>query len=302
MQKDLEQRWQQIKQCWHNPLFWLVVLLMFVNWLLEAKKWQVLLLPLQQLSLGTAFKAVLAGCSITMLTPNRIGEYGGRILYVKEHNRLQAISLTILGSMSQLMITLIIGTAGLLIMQYHSADDAGTFKMLPAIFSNTLLAISIFFTLGLILVYLRINFIIALLKKIPFLKKALKYMLVLEQVSRKQLLRIVVLSGIRYLVFILQYMLLLQVMAVTVNPFLCFWLLSIFYLIMVLAPTIGFTEFPIRATASVQLFALYSTNILGIQAAALGIWLLNIVVPAILGSFLILGIKINQDKNDNSIP
>jgi hypothetical protein len=300
-QTDLEQRLQQIKQCWHNPLFWLVVVLMFFNWALEAKKWQVLLQPLQQFSLLTAFKAVMAGCSITMLTPNRIGEYGGRVMYVKENYRLQAISLTILGSMSQLMVTLLVGTTGLIILQYYSADDAGTFKMLPAIFNNTLLAVSIFFTLGLILVYLRLTFIITLMEKVRFLKKILKHALVLEQFSRKQLLRIFVLSLIRYLVFILQYMLLLHVMNVDVNPFLCFWLLSIFYLIMVLAPTIGFTELPVRATASVQLFALYSTNIIGIQAAALGIWLINLVIPAILGSFLILGIKINKE-HDNSIP
>ncbi len=300
-QTDLEQRWQQIKQCWQNPLFWLVVVLMFFNWALEARKWQVLLQPLQQFSLLTAFKAVMAGCSITMLTPNRIGEYGGRIMYVKENFRLQAISLTILGSISQLMVTLLAGTTGLIILQYYSADDAGTFKMLPVLFSNTLLAISIFFTLGLILVYLRISFIITLMKKVGFLKKILKYVFVLEQFSRKQLLRIFVLSLIRYLVFILQYMLLLHIMDVTVNPFLCFWLLSIFYLIMVLAPTIGFTELPVRAAASVQLFALYSTNIIGIQAAALGIWLINLVIPAILGSLLILGIKINKE-NDSSIP
>ncbi|MEO7265689.1 MAG: lysylphosphatidylglycerol synthase transmembrane domain-containing protein [Ferruginibacter sp.] len=300
-QTDLEQRWQQIKQCWYNPLFWLVVVLMFFNWALEAKKWKVLIEPLQKLSLLAAFKAVMAGCSITMLTPNRIGEYGGRIMYVKENFRLQAISLTILGSISQLMVTLLAGTAGLIILQYYSANDAGTFKMLPVLFSNTLLAISIFFTLGLILVYLRISFIITLMKMVGFLKKILKHVFVLEQFSRKQLLRIFVLSLIRYLVFILQYMLLLHVMDVSVNPFLCFWLLSVFYLIMVLAPTIGFTELPVRATASVQLFTLYSTNIIGIQAAALGIWLINLVIPAILGSFLILGIKINKE-NENSIP
>ena len=99
--------------------------------------------------------------------------------------------------------------------------------------------------------------------------------------------------------FILQYMLLLSVMEVEISYLLSFWLLTIFYLIMVMAPTIGFTELPLRATASVEIFKLYSPNILGIQAAALGIWLINLVLPAIIGSILILGIKITKENEAN---
>ena len=53
---------------------------------------------------------------------------------------------------------------------------------------------------------------------------------------------------------------------------------------------------PIRAKASIELMQLYSTNILGIQTAALGIWIINLVIPALIGSLLILSIKIVKDK------
>ena len=65
---------------------------------------------------------------------------------------------------------------------------------------------------------------------------------------------------------------------------------------MALAPTIGFTELPIRAAASVELLNLFSSNVIGIQAASLGIWLINLVVPAVAGSILIFGIKIMKEK------
>ena len=71
---------------------------------------------------------MLAGCSITMLTPNRIGEYGGRIMYVQEQHRLKAISLTILGSISQLTITMFMGTTGLAILKFGSIADKTLFK------------------------------------------------------------------------------------------------------------------------------------------------------------------------------
>jgi hypothetical protein len=98
------------------------------------------------------------------------------------------------------------------------------------------------------------------------------------------------------MVFILQYLLMLRVMNVDVSMGMGFWLLTIFYLVMTVAPTIGFIELPVRALASVELFRIYSNNILGIQAAALSIWMINLVLPAIIGSLLILGIKIMKER------
>lgn len=293
-QDDLAGRWAQIRSCWEHPYFWLVILLMLVNWSLEARKWQILLEPLQQLNLWQSIKSVLAGCSITMLTPNRMGEYGGRILFIDEEKRLRAISLNVIGSISQLLVTFIMGTIGLILLQFYSLDETGAFNMLPEIFSRTLLAISVLICLAILSTYFLLPQLVHRLKKFGFLSKFLRHIAVIQGVERKQLLRIFILSFIRYMVFILQYQLLLYVMNVTVNPILSFWLLSVFYLVMALAPTIGFTELPVRATASVELFALYSNNILGIQAAALAIWIINLVLPAVMGSFLILGIKMNR--------
>ena len=63
--------------------FWAVIVMVFINWGLEARKWQVLLEPIQKMSFIRAFKSVLGGLALSLNTPNRMGEYGGRILYVK---------------------------------------------------------------------------------------------------------------------------------------------------------------------------------------------------------------------------
>lgn len=88
----------------------------------------------------------------------------------------------------------------------------------------------------------------------------------------------------------------LNVLDVNVSIHICFWLLTIFYLIMAIAPTIGFIELPVRAAASIELFKLFSENIVGIQAAAFGIWIINLVLPAIMGSIMIFGIKILKER------
>lgn len=265
---------------------------MFVNWGLEAKKWQLLISPLQKLSWLNSFKSVLAGCSVTMLTPNRIGEYGGRILFIEEQNRIKAISVTILGSISQLLVTFVVGSCGLIFFNYTDT----TANKIPWLISDSLVFLSICVTVILALIYFRFKAIVPLMERFALLKNLVKHLNVLDFFGGKQLLRILLFSFIRYIIFILQYVLLLNVLDVDVSIFLSFWLLTVFYLVLAVAPTIGFIELPVRAAASLELFKLYSENIVGIQAAAFGIWIINLVLPAVIGSILIFGIKILKDR------
>ncbi len=293
-QPDLEIRWLQIKSGLHGTGFWIVVALMLVNWGIEARKWQVLVQHVQHFSFIKAFKSVLSGCSITMLTPNRIGEYGGRILYVDEGNRIKAISLTIVGSMSQLLVTMIMGCAGLFFLRFFSHNQA----VLPEHWGDVLIYLSVTITVVLSLFYLRIGWLVRTMEKVPALQKAVTHIKVLDEFDNIQLIRIFSLSLGRYMVFVLQYLLLLNVMQVELGAVEGFWLIAVFYLLLALAPSIGFIELPLRVSACWAILKYFTANELGVSATALGIWLINLVVPAIIGSLLILSIKIVKDKNE----
>lgn len=274
----------------------MVILLMLANWGIETRKWQLLVNHVQAFSFGRALKSVLAGCSVTMLTPNRIGEYGGRILYVKEEHRIKAISLTLVGSLSQLLVTMVMGCIGLLYLRYLSHNNSSLGKVLPEFWGDVLIYLSIGLTVLLLLFYLRLGWLVRTLEKLPSFQKVVNHIRVLDEFDDRSLLQILFLSFIRYMVFIAQYVLLLQVMQIDIALVLCFWLLSIFYLVMAVAPTIGFVDLPIRVSASWAIFKAFTTNELGVGTASLGIWLINIVLPAIVGSLLILSVKIVKEK------
>lgn len=293
-QPDLPQRWEQIKESCYNWKFWMVMILMLLNWGIEARKWQVLVQHVQRFSLWKAFKSVLSGCSITMLTPNRIGEYGGRILYVEDGNRIKAISLTIVGSISQFLVTMIMGCLGLFYLRFFSQTQ----PVLPALWGDVLIYLSVTITLVSSLFYLRIGWLVRMMEKVPALQKVVTHIRVLDEFDNIQLIRIFSLSLGRYMVFVLQYLLLLQVMQVDVVMITGFWLIAVFYLVMAVAPTIGFVELPLRVGACWAILKFYTSNELGVSAAALGIWLINLVIPAVIGSLLILSIKIVKDKNE----
>ena len=68
-----------------GPQAWklvLVILLMFVNWGIEAKKWQVLMSSIQKVSFLRAYRAIFSGQALAFNTVNRIGDFAGRAVFL----------------------------------------------------------------------------------------------------------------------------------------------------------------------------------------------------------------------------
>jgi hypothetical protein len=282
------------QQSW---MIWVVLLLMLVNWGVEARKWQVLVMGLEDIGWWKAFKATVAGVAFAMNTPNRIGEYGGRVLYLQEGNRIRGVSLTLVGSISQLLVTLIAGCGGLIFLLNTSGSataitEAGQHGLWIKIILNIIAVVAV---LGLI-VYFRLSWLIKLIDKIPAFYKLVTHIEILEELSFGILLRVLSLSFLRYCVFVVQYILMIQLMQVEVTVWQAFWLVSVVFLILAVVPTIALAEIGIRGKVGLKLFGLFSMNNLGIITASVGIWFINLVIPSLLGSILIFRIKIFKNK------
>ena len=276
--------------------FWSVILMVFINWGVEARKWQILIQPVQKMNFITAYKSVLTGVTLSINTPNRIGEYGGRILYVKDGSRIKAISLSIAGSISQLIITLIMGCIGLFYLLNYKLEHNEHVMGLSYFWIETLLFLSIFICLLLILFFFRLSWLIKLVEKIPAMEKYVQYINVLEVFTPKLLLRLLSLSLFRYITFVLQYILLLQVLNVAILWYEGFPVISILFLVLAVIPSFAIADLGIRGTFSSALLGLYSTNQVGILGTTFGIWFANLFIPALIGSVLILSIKFFKEK------
>ena len=276
--------------------FWTVITLVFLNWGLEAKKWKLLITPIQKMSFITALKSVLTGLTFSLNTPNRIGEYGGRILYVKEGSRIKAISLSIAGSISQLIITLLMGCGGLINWLFFQTRPPALLMGLPVFWIEILCFMSATATAILILFFFRLSWLIKLVERIPAAEKIVPYINVLEEFTPKLLLRLLSLSFFRYLVFVIQYILLLQVLQVEILWINAFWIISVLFLVLAIVPSFAIADLGIRGKLSTELLSIYSANAIGIIGTTFGIWLINLFIPALLGSILILSIKFIKEK------
>ena len=265
-------------------------MLMLVNWGIEARKWQLAIRGIQRIPFKRAFKAIFTGTTLAFFTPNRMGEYMGRILYINEGKRIQAIAITIVCSMAQLLVTLTGGIAGLLFLKKAivSSSDSGS----TAAWINISVIIIAVIVLMLTLLYFRLERITKLVRRSLRVKKYVDYIEVLDKFNATILLRILSLCLLRYGVFVLQYFLFFQLFKVEVNWWQTFWSVSVVFLILAIIPSIALlSELGIRWKASIDLVALFSNNITGILATSLAIWIINLVIPALIGSLLILGIK-----------
>ena len=274
--------------------FWMVILFVFVNWGLEARKWQVLMQVLQPISFITAFKAVLCGVTFSLNTPNRIGEYGGRILFVEEGKRIKAITLSIAGGMAQLIITMLMGCLGLLylILKPHTTE---LIMGISAFWLRIFLYGSLLGTVIFIFFFFRMGWLIRLLQKLPYSNRFSKYIKVLETFDAKILLRLLSISFFRYMVFVLQYIFMLQLLQVEHNVWRGLWITTVMFWILAIIPSFAIADLGIRGTVAKTLFS-YSSNTVGILTATFGIWFVNLFIPALIGSLLILGIKIKKQK------
>jgi hypothetical protein len=271
---------------------------MLCNWGVEALKWKILVQHLQPISFLRSFRAILSGLSVSLAlnTPNGSGEYVGRVLYVKQGNRIRAVTLTFVGSISQLIVTMVLGVVGLLLLRDNFYNATYPMVHLSVIWIDTIIYGCVVATTALVVLYFRLSWLIRLLERIRFVKKYSFFIKKLEDFHWRELLKVLILSSLRYAIFVVQYLLLLQLFKVEIPLWQSFWLITVMFLALAIVPTIALAELGVRGKLSIYLFGVFSTNTLGIVLTATAIWLINLVVPALAGSLFILGIKFFRKK------
>ena len=290
-QPQLGTSWIHIKEAFtSSKVFYLVgiVLLMLVNWGIEAVKWQLLVSAVHPMRFITAFEAVLSGVSFSVTTPNRIGDYLGRMLYMPDGKRLKIISLTLVGSVSQLLVTLVAGTISFFLLRHYllQAGMLGTIAYQFAFFAL------LFVCAILTMLYLNV---VAIEKWLERLLRKTSYLYLIEglrSLGMQRLLRLLLLSVGRYSVFVIQYILAFYLFDVEVSLIHTVAVMGLVFLALAIIPSVVLLEVGIRGQVSLKLIGLFTVNSLGILLTSVTVWFINLVIPAVAGSLLILGIKV----------
>jgi uncharacterized membrane protein YbhN (UPF0104 family) len=296
---------------WNNSLefsfnsalvFIAVLILAYVNWFLESEKWRNLALYLQPINRKSAFKAILFGVALGMITPKRLGEYAGRVFVLKKNNRIKGLLLNSLASLTQLSITLVFGITSLIFSLAFYKTESELFS-----YNNTIIiAFAIFVALSVFLTIVFFKPIVTLISQKIKSDKWKKYLQAFSLIKTRTIYILFLYSLLRYLVFVFQFYLLLIVFGFEITFIKTLILQSIIYLIMTIIPVSALSESGVKSSVSLIVFnsfPILSGNYYeaALISASLLLWVYNLVIPALGGVIISMveGVRLKKlIKND----
>ena len=245
------------------------LLLMPVNLLLEAWKWQTLLRTIEPLTLRNAFRQVCYGMAGAFVTPYRIGDYPSRVLLLKDKNHyLPAITMAAVGSIALTAVILMLGLPAF----------ALSFTNYQALFTGNS-------RMYLWLTMLLLGLLLLLLALAPVIGKryGIKYSdcgIILLQ------------SLLRYICFSLQLWLILYACGVQLPFMVALISIPLYYLFVTVTPNMPAADIGIRGTWAVLVFGQYMHDVQAhIIMATTCLWFINTLLPVLFGA---VGIKCSK--------
>lgn len=264
-----------------NLSIFLILIFAIVNQIIEAVKWKYAVSSIESVSLYKALASVFAGISIGIFTPNNIGEYGGKILYLNDHNRGAGLVVNFITSTSQLVITLIVG---LLSFLFFFSNFLGTASIVLNILTYTIVV----FICLLLHLFININRLSYYADKFKYLIKFKNYIRVFDQFHSRKISIILLLALLRYMVFTTQYLLIINYVAPSLSISNIVMMTSLIFLTQSILPSFAITEIMMRGSVAAFFFEYISNDVLPIVASAFSIWILNVILPAVIGSYFVL--------------
>ncbi len=263
-----------------------IFLLILVNWGFEAKKWQILMYNYEKLSFIDAYKSVLVGLTLGFITPANFGDFVGRTLILKKANRSFGIGTNLLGNGIQFYVTLIFGMVSYSIIWNKIISDFD--KLILA-----LLILCVF--LGIFIFSYRYNFQ-SFSKRFSWIKPYQNYFKALIEFKNEVFFKVIFWTTLRFLTYSIQFVIMLQIFNINIS-FVELWAISCLVLLFkTVIPQINFlTDLGIREISALHFFSFYSVNVSSVITATFALWIINILLPVLVGSILLLKLK-NIDK------
>ena len=261
-----------------------VVLLMFINWFLEAVKWKYLCRYIERISLWKSIQAVFCGLTWAAFTPNRIGEYGGRVMFLKPRKRVFGVVAMGVGALAQLVITSVAGSLGIawFVNRFFEVGQVGgvALWLLAVVYGGFFL-----------IIYFNVRWIDRLVRRFGFMKRFYRFFELLNRYKRRELTFIFLQSLTRFVVFTSQYCILMLVLIPDIDFVSMLLMIFILFFVQAALPTLDLFDFGVRSVTASYLYGHITSHEIAVMAIASCIWFINLILPAILGSVFVL--KIN---------
>jgi len=262
----------------------LCVLLIPLNWGIESYKWMLITAPVQKLSFKNASKSVYSGVCLGNLAPGRATEFVAKILFFKIENRAKITALHFLNGMFQLSITIF---AGLLALLFQVNNFGGNSAWM--IYATS--SIGVLIIIALIVSIYKLDWILNLVtKKINKQNDLGDFH---YQFTGKLIIQLFGFSLIRYIVFFIQFILIISMLHANWLPVSVFMSMALYFLITTTIPMFSVIEAAVRAAIALIVFKDSGISNTALALSSVLIWLVNIIFPSIVGYYFLVKQQFN---------
>ncbi len=265
------------------PIGILLFLLMLINWLLETCKWWFLARKVHPIRFSEALGGVLAGLSLSFITPHALGDYAARIWHSPHQGRERMLGALFLGRWLQLWATLLFGIWGTYVLVNSSHLSAHIF----------ILIVSFMLLIPVVMAIIKKQLPLWSQSQWKILRLAFDYLAVIIEYTSKELLIAFGLAVLRYIVFSLQFLLVLRTVGLPLPWHTLYAAVTWVLLAKSVLPTFNFlSDLGIREFSILYFFEGYAVSEVRLVLGSLLVWLLNIVFPTIAGLPFMFKMKI----------
>ena len=260
--------------------FKIMVFLMILsgfNWFFEIKKWQLLTSKVHEISLKLAIQQSLSALTFSIITPNKIGDYGAKALFFPNYLRGKILFLNLIGNFWQMAVTVLFGACGLLFLMNQFTFEPINFQP---------------WHMALLIAILAMLVLIVRFKNHRFQGVSLAQLIKFTQtLTLKAHINIALLSILRYLVFSFQLYLLLNLCGAHLSYLDAMTGISAMYLLASVIPVIQVFDAAVKGSIAMMIFSFFQVPGIAVLSAITCMWLLNVVLPAMIGSIYLFNIK-----------
>lgn len=297
LHEDSRHVWQYQFSTKHIILFSLSLMLVPVNWFLESLKWRLLMQPFIKIYPGEAFRTVLAGLALGIVTPSRIGEYAGRILLTPMLKSREVISSTFASSLAQNITHITVG----ILLAFVSLNELLSHLFISPFFFFIGMCLQCAVMMALYFYFSKATYFLGNLNIPDKLKRLFLKTSDIYPEDFRLLLKIWLISALRYSVYFIQYLLILSYLEIDVKSWEVVSHLAGIFLIQTLIPLPAFLSIPARGEVAVLVWQNVGIHAVHALTATYTIWLINLVIPAIAGLLILIKSMKTLSKNEKNI-
>ncbi len=188
------------------------------------------------------------------------------------------------GSFGQNVITNVLGLTALMWFAY-------TFHPINIWAEEGLSLVAISFMVLLLVFYFHIRWLVILLNKIGFLRKYHRFFDIMGRYKTEELMKIMWFCLARFFVFSFQYYLVIHLLMPDLPVIPMMMMVFILFFIQSALPSLDLLDVGVRSMTASAFFVYITDQKLAVIAAVSAIWLINLIIPAILGSVFVLKLK-----------